>query len=78
MLITKLHSLLFCSLQSRQAHLKKCAQEYNVGTNQLLEIMHHEKHQEDAISVAAVATELSTNENPARVKRKRRAVPPKR
>lgn len=47
-------------------------------TSQLLEIMHHEKHQEDAISVAAVATELSTNENPARVKRKRRAVAPKR
>ena len=49
-----------------------------MGTNQLLEIMHHEKHQEDSISMAAVATERATNENPDRAKRKRRAVAPKR
>ena len=49
-----------------------------MGINQLLEIMHHEKQPEDSITMAAVATELATTENPGRVKRKRIAVAPKR
>jgi len=70
------------NLQSRQSHLKKCAQEFNVGTNQLLEIVNREKQQEESTS-SAVNTEVNTtlssaNVQPARnatgVKRKRRGV----
>ena len=67
------------NFQSRHSHLKKCAQEFNVGTNRLLEIVHREKRQEESTS-SAVTTEantvLSTNVQPARnssgVKRRRR------
>ena len=67
------------NLQSRQSHLKKCAQEFNVGTNQLLEIVNREKQKEESTS-SAVRTEVNTassaNVQPARnstgVKRKRR------
>ena len=69
--------------QSRQTHLKKCAQEFNVDTSQLLEIVHREKQQEDSTSLAAgteVNTVLSTNVHPSGnssgVKRKRRGVIP--
>ena len=69
------------NLQSRQSHLKKCAQEFNVGTNQLLEIVNREKQQEESTSSAVrteVNTALSTNVQAARnltgVKRKRRGV----
>ena len=73
------------NLQSRHSHLKKCAQEFNVGTNQLLEIVNREKQQEESTS-SAVTTEantaLSTNVQPARnstgVKRKRRGAPHER
>ena len=30
-------------LQSQQTHIKKCAQQSGIGTNQLLEIIHQEK-----------------------------------
>ena len=67
------------NLQSRHSHLKKCAQEFNVDTNELLEIVNREKRQEESTS-SAVTTEantaLSTNVQPSRsstgVKRKRR------
>ena len=69
------------NLQSRQSHLKKCAQEFNVGTNKLLEIVNRVKQQEESTS-SAVSTEvntvLSANVQPVRnstgVKRKRRGV----
>lgn len=74
---------ILCSLQSRQPHLKKCAQEYNVDTNQLLEIMRREKQQEDSTSVANAGADATsaavapTNVHPGRVKRKTRGVIPK-
>ena len=73
--------MIMLNLQSRQSHLKKCAQEFNVGTNQLLEIVNREKQKEESTS-SAVRTEVNTassaNVQPARnstgVKRKRRGV----
>lgn len=72
----------FKSSKSRQAHVKKCAQEYDIGTNRLLEIMHREKQQEDSTSAVALGTDArsvtgTTNANPGRAKRKRRGVTPK-
>lgn len=69
------------NLQSRQSHLKKCAQEFKVGTTQLLEIVNRKKQQEESTSSAVsteVNTALSASVQPARnstgVKRKRRGV----
>lgn len=68
------------NLQSRQSHLKKCAQEFKVGTTQLLEIVNREKQQEESTSAVSteVNTVLSASVQPARnstgVKRKRRGV----
>lgn len=73
------------NLQSRHSHLKKCAQEFNVGTNQLLEIVNRQKRQEESTSSAVstqINTALLTNAQPARnstgVKRKRRGAPNER
>lgn len=73
------YSVSMFNLQSRHSHLKKCAQEFNVGTNQLLEIVNREKRQEESTFSAVTTggnTLLSTNVQPARnstgVKRKRR------
>lgn len=53
-----------------------------MGTNQLLEIMHRERQQEDSTATAVIGTDLrSTTESrtgqPSGGKRKRRGVVPK-
>ena len=64
---------MFQCLQARQIHLKKCAQQYNVETNQLLEIVRREKQQEDKTSVTTGSAEkVLPSRNLTGVKRKRR------
>lgn len=66
----------FKSSKTRQSHLKKCAQEYNVSTNQLLEIMHREKQEEETLSAARInqRSVSSISIQPVRSKRKRTGV----